>query len=210
MHKFLLIISVLIQITYAYGQQLQPATVSVDFQINGTSITIRVPSEFMAITDPDALKDFPYPENQNLYCIMKPTSGHENRYVAVGSRPELDAQDISREMFAAMGKSFEQGMEPRTLQDTIDLYNSLVDKWRTKKGQPGFEAVKTLEAKATDDALIMTAVVLNEDGSELINSVRMYHVKNRVLVMGVSSPLLTETDISWVVSTANSLKGIIR
>lgn len=210
MRQFLAILVILMQAKYAYGQELKPANVSVDFQVNGTSLKISVPSEFVAITDPDALSDFPYPENQNLYCIMKPTSGHESRYIAIGSRPELDAQEISSELFTDMGKSFAQEMDSRTIQDRIDSFESLIDEWRANKGQPGFEAVKTLEAKAVDDALIMTGVVLNEDGSELINSVRLQHVKNRVVVMAVSSILLTDADISWVVSTANSLKGAIR
>ena len=210
MRQLLLLLIVLLQITYAHAQKLQPGAVSVDFEVNGTALTMRVPPGLNAITDPDSLRAFPYPENQNLYFVMKPKSGHESRYVAVGSRPELDARDISNRTFAALGKSFSQDVDSRTLKERIESFDSLVDKWRAKKGQPGFQAARTLEAKASDDILIMTAVVLNEDGSELINCVRMQHVKNRVVVIAVSSRLSTKADIAWVVATSNRLEGTIR
>lgn len=200
----------LLQLTNAYGQKLQPVTVHVEFRVNGTSATMTVPSGFTVITDPHALKAFVYPENQNLYFIMKPTSGHESRHIAIGSRPELDAHDISSSTFTAMGRSFAKDLKSRKLEEEIDSFASLVDQWRANKGQPRVAAAKTLGAKAVDDALVVTAVVLNEDGSELVNCVRMQHFRNRIIVMAVSSRLSTKADIAWVVSTANSLKGTIR
>jgi hypothetical protein len=211
MRQLLPLFAVLLQITTAYGQALQPGTVSINFKINGTAITMMTPPEFMAINDPATLKAFPYPENQNLYFIMKPTSGHESRYIAIGSRPELDAQDISKSTFTAMGKSLAKEMRnSHNMKTAIDRNRSLVDKWREKKGQPGFQAAQTLEATAADDAIIMTAVVLNKDGSEVINCIRMQHFKNRIIVMAVSSSLTTKADIAWVMSTASGLKRYIR
>jgi hypothetical protein len=209
MLKILPLLAALLLIANARGQERQSPTVSVDFRVNGTAVTMTVPPELTVITDPRKLEAFPYPENQNLYLIMKPISGHESRYIAIGSRPELDAQDISRSTFAAMGQSLAKELNSQTIQKRIDLFASLVDQWRAKKGQPGFEKAKTLEAVAVDDALVTTVIVLNEDGSEFVNCVRLQHVKNRIIVMAVSSPLLTKADIAWVVSVADSLKGCI-
>ena len=211
MRQLLPLFAILLQVTTAYGQPLHPGTASVNLEINETAMAMSVPPEFEVINDPVKLKAFPYPENQKLYFIMKPVSGREDRYIAVGSRPELDAQNISKSTFTEMGKSLAKDMsDSNNMKAAIDRNRSLVDKWRAKNGQPGFQAAQTLEAKFVDDAIIMTAAVLNENGTEVINCVRMQHFKNRIIVMGVSSSLATDMDVAWVMSTANDLKGRIR
>jgi len=194
----------------ANAQTIQPVTVKVEFHVNETPLTMTIPSGFTVVADSATLETIPYPENQNLYFILKPTMGDENRHVAVGSRPELNKTDISRQAFAAMAKSFTKDSARQELRQSVARFESLVNQWRAKKGQPGFQSAKMIDATATDDAIVITAVVSNKDGSEVVNSVRMQHAKNRIVVLAVSSPLKSRGDITWVVSTMNRLKDCLR
>lgn len=189
------------------GQTLRPARVTVQFDVNGTATKLIVPPGFDVITDPEVLKDLPYPENQNLYLALTPYSGDVSRHVAVGSRPELDSQDITAATFAKMGKSFDTEFSTDKIQQRVERFASLVDEWRSRKGLPGFDSAKTLAAKSVGNARVITAVVSNEDGSDFVNSVVMRHHKNRIVVIAASSRLTGKDDIAWSVATAEKFRN---
>ena len=192
------------------GQTLRPVTVTAEFDVNGTATKLTIPPGFDIVTNPEALTGFPYPENQNLYLVLTPYSGHESRHVAVGSRPELDAQDINAATFAKMGESFDTEFSPDKLQQRIERFDSLIDNWRSRKGQPGFESAKTLSAKSVGNAWVITAVVSNDDGSDFINCVVMRHHKNRIVVIAASSRPAGKDDVAWSVSTAEAFRNSLK
>ena len=194
----------------AYAQTLQPVTVKVEFHVNDTPLTMTIPSGFTVVADAATLKTIRYPENQNLYFVLKPTTGDESRHIAIGSRPELNEKDISRQTFAAMGKSITKDFAKQGFQESVARLESILNQWRAKKGQPGFESAKMIDATATDDAIVITAVVSNKDGSEVVSCVRMQHAKNRIVVLSASSRLKSRGDITWVVSAMNGLKESLR
>jgi hypothetical protein len=208
----LVILSVLllVQTTYAYGQTHQSGKINYEFEVNGTEVTFSIPEGLNLITDPAEKKLYPYPENQNLYLVLSPIDGHETQYITIGSRPELDRLQVSKKMFRDMCESLMAEVNSDTFEKRVKEMDAVVDKWRKNKGQPGFEAAKTLETKIDGDAFVMTGIILNEDGSETINCVRMQHFKNRIIVMAVSSRLSTKSDIVWVLTTASSLKGSLK
>lgn len=142
--------------------------------------------------------------------MIKERIDHPDRHVAIGSRPELDVHEISKDMFDKMGESFAREVVSQEIQERVETYAELINKWRANKGQPGFTSVKSLEARALDNAWITTAVVRNEDGSEIVNAVVMHHFQNRVVVIAVSARMNSNDDLRWVVSTASKFVGQLR
>lgn len=181
------------------------------FEINGTLIKVITPVDFLFINNTDKLKEFPIPEDQKIYCAMVPVIEKKERNITFGSKPLLDKHNINKKTFDTVKHQIINEIDSaNSLDSDVARMKPLIDKLRANRGASGIESAKVVGTKVTDDAIMLVGVILNENGSEFVNCVRMQHYNNKIIVMSVSSRYHEEEDIEWVFSVAERLDKMIQ
>lgn len=203
---FLVVIS-----DFAPGQTVQPTEVELKFKVNKLPVSMSIPPNFEILRDPNVLKQYPYPNNQNLYFMLLPFDRDDFSYVSIGSRPEFDANDVSLEDFTTMAASASkifQTEEEFTI--LINSVKSLANEWRKNAGQPNAVAAKNITTFKTKDAFFTVGIVETEKGKFSVNCVSLQFHKGKIIVIGASSKFKNDADIIWAMVTVESIRKLLR